>query len=249
MFAGKTAVVTGTASGIGLACTRALLKQGAKSVVGVDLDEYYTVNHENFTRYRLNVASRPAVDTFYSDFLKPHFDNRAPDLLVNCAGITRDALFLKMTDTEWDSVMNVNLKSLFMMTQNYGLWVKDESIEHGKPQAQRSIVNISSIIGKTGNIGQANYASSKAGVIGFTKSVSKELSRLDIRVNSVLPGFIDTPMTAAVPDRVKRNLVHMIPMQEMGQPDDIADAVIYLGSDQSKYVTGTTLEVTGGFMA
>merc|ERR1711881_68357 len=103
--------------------------------------------------------------------------------------------------------MNVNLKSVFLMTQNYGNWVKEESIENGKPQADRAVVNISSIVGKTGNMGQANYAASKAGVIGFTKSVSKELSFLQIRCNAVLPGFTETPMTAAIPDRVKRRII------------------------------------------
>ena len=152
----------------------------------------------------------------------------------------------QMTDKEWDDVMNVNLKSLFLMSQNYAQWVKEEKVEEGEVSCSRSIVNISSISGKTGNVGQTNYSASKAGVIGFTKSAAKELTSLDIRVNCILPGFIETPMTQAIPDKVKRMVTRGIPMGEMGSPNDIAEGVLYLGSDLSKYVTGVSHEITGG---
>jgi NAD(P)-dependent dehydrogenase (short-subunit alcohol dehydrogenase family) len=246
LFAGKTAVVTGAASGLGLATVRTLLKHGAKSVVGVDMNTYYDIKEPGFKKIGMNVANRAEVDNLYENVLKHTFDNRAPDLLVNCAGITRDVLLLKMTDKEWDDVMNVNLKSLYLMSQNYAKWVKDEKVENGEVSGSRSIVNISSISGKTGNVGQTNYSASKAGVIGFTKSAAKELTSLDIRVNCILPGFIETPMTQAIPDKVKRKVTRGIPMGEMGSPNDIADGVLYLGSDLSKYVTGIAHEVTGG---
>ena len=246
LFAGKTAVVTGAASGLGLATARTLIKNGAKSVIGIDMNSYYDVNSKNFTKLQMNVGSRPEVDNLYDNILREKFDNRAPDLLVNCAGITRDVLLLKMDDQQWDDVMTVNLKSLYLMSQNYAKWVKEEAVENGKVLTSRSIVNISSIVGKTGNMGQTNYAASKAGVIGFTKSAAKELTALDIRVNAILPGFIETPMTQAIPDKVKRVVTRTIPMGEMGTPNDIAEGVLYLGSDMSKYVTGISHEITGG---
>jgi len=246
LFAGKTAVVTGAASGLGLATTKTLLKHGAKSVVGIDLDSYYDVKDDKFLKIGMNVAKRSEVDNLFENILKPHFNNRAPDLLVNCAGITRDVMMLNMTDGQWDQVMEVNLKSLFMMSQNYAKWVKEEATDNGKVTASRSIVNISSIVGKTGNLGQTNYAASKAGVIGFTKSAAKELVPLEIRVNAILPGFIETPMTQAIPDKVKRMVTRGIPMNQMGQSSDIAEGVLYLGSDLSKYVTGISHEIAGG---
>ncbi|TKR96357.1 hypothetical protein L596_010388 [Steinernema carpocapsae] len=174
------------------------------------------------------------------DFVKEKFPSEPPQIVVNCAGITQDSTLLKMSEEQFDSVVNVNLKGTFLITQAFTRL----AVEHQSPQ---SVVNISSIVGKTGNFGQTNYSATKAGVIGFSKSAAKELAKKGIRVNCVLPGFIATPMTAAMPSNVLSQISSQIPMGRMGRPDEIADTVLYLASDLSSYVTGTSIEVAGGF--
>ncbi|CAJ0564111.1 unnamed protein product, partial [Mesorhabditis spiculigera] len=163
----------------------------------------------------------------------------APNVVVNCAGITRDATLLKMSEQSFDEVIAVNLKGVHLVTQAFAR----EAVANKAPL---SIINVSSIIGKVGNFGQTNYAATKAGVIAFTKSAAKELAKKKIRVNTILPGFVETPMTKAMPEDVLKSICAGIPMGRMGHTEEIADGVLFLASDLSSYVTGAQLEITGG---
>lgn len=165
--------------------------------------------------------------------------SRPPSVVVSCAGITRDEFLLHMSEEDWDRVIAVNLKGTFLVTQA----AAQALVSSG---GRGSIINISSIVGKVGNIGQTNYASSKAGVIGLTQTVARELGRHGIRCNSVLPGFIVTPMTQQMPDKVKDKVTAMIPLGHMGDPEDVADVVAFLASEDSGYITGASVEVSGG---
>lgn len=164
---------------------------------------------------------------------------RPPSVVVSCAGITRDEFLLRMSEDDWDKVIAVNLKGIFLVTQA----AAQALVSSGCPG---SIINISSILGKVGNMGQTNYAASKAGVIGLTQAVARELGRYRIRCNSVLPGFIKTPMAQKVPQKVLDKVVGMIPMGHLGDPEDVADVVAFLASEDSGYITGASVEVTGG---
>lgn len=165
--------------------------------------------------------------------------SRPPSVVVSCAGITRDEFLLHMSEDDWDKVIAVNLKGIFLVTQAAAQALVSSGC-HG------SIINISSIVGKVGNVGQTNYSASKAGVIGLTQTVARELGRHGIRCNSVLPGFITTPMTQKVPQKVLDKVTGMIPMGHLGNPEDVADVVAFLASDDSGYITGASVEVTGG---
>jgi len=160
------------------------------------------------------------------------------DILVNNAGITRDGLLIRMKEEDWDAVLNTNLTGVFHCTKAVArLMTKQRS---GK------IINISSVVGVTGNIGQANYAAAKAGVIGFTKAMAKELASRGITVNAVAPGFIATDMTAVLPEQIKTELISRIPLGKLGSPEDISAAVLFLASEAASYITGQTLNVNGG---
>uniref|UniRef100_A0A914WRS1 (3R)-3-hydroxyacyl-CoA dehydrogenase n=1 Tax=Plectus sambesii TaxID=2011161 RepID=A0A914WRS1_9BILA len=246
LLAGKLAVVTGGGSGIGRAICMKFAKQGAVVVVAdvhKDGAESTRVLLEQITpnaghaSVACDVSSSSEVNKL-RDFALDHF-KRAPEIVVNCAGITLDATLLKLTEENFDKVIDVNLKGVFLVTQAFA----KAAVEHKTPQ---SVINISSIVGKIGNFGQSNYAASKAGVIGFTKTVARELAAKGVRVNAVLPGFISTPMTGKIPEKVLAGICQQIPMGRMGQPEEIADAAVFLSSDLSSYVTGTTIEVTGG---
>lgn len=165
--------------------------------------------------------------------------SRPPSVVVSCAGITRDELLLQLSEDDWDRVLAVNLKGIFLVTQA----AAQTLVSSG---CRGSIINISSIVGKVGNMGQTNYAASKAGVIGLTQTAARELARHGIRCNSVLPGFIKTPMTQKVPQKVLDKVTGMIPMGHMGDPEDVADVVAFLASEDSGYITGASVEVTGG---
>ncbi|MBV94331.1 E3 ubiquitin-protein ligase RING1, partial [Eschrichtius robustus] len=165
--------------------------------------------------------------------------SRPPSVVVSCAGITRDEFLLHMSEDDWDRVIAVNLKGIFLVTQA----AAQALVSSGCPG---SIINISSIVGKVGNVGQTNYAASKAGVVGLTQTAARELGRHGIRCNSVLPGFIKTPMTQKVPQKVLDKVTGMIPMGHMGDPEDVADVVAFLASEDSGYITGASVEVTGG---
>jgi 3-oxoacyl-[acyl-carrier protein] reductase len=175
-------------------------------------------------------ASQAMVDEIVKDFGRI-------DILVNNAGITRDTLLMRMTEEQWDLVMNVNLKSVFNLTkaaQKYML-----------KQKSGSIINMSSVVGVSGNAGQANYSASKAGIIGFTKSVARELGSRNIRCNAIAPGFIITEMTHKLPEEVRNEWVDKIPLKRGGTPEDVADVCVYLGSEMSSYISGQVINVCG----
>ncbi|ULT99965.1 hypothetical protein L3Y34_000909 [Caenorhabditis briggsae] len=241
MLSSKLAIVTGGGSGIGQEICKKLAASGANLIVA-DLKKSAAENTAKLltgsahTAFEIDVSKLNDVNR-----LKEFIQNwkTSPSVLVNCAGITKDSTLLKMSQEQLEDVMNVNLNSIFMMSQ----MVARESVKSKTPL---SIVNVSSIVGKIGNFGQTNYAATKAGVIGFTKSAARELATKNVRVNAVLPGFIRTPMTEAMPPKVLESMVSMVPQRRLGEPEEIANAVLFLASDTSSYVTGTTLEVTGG---
>jgi 3-oxoacyl-[acyl-carrier protein] reductase len=238
---GKTAFVTGSTRGIGLAIARALHAAGAKvAVVGRDQARAEAVAAELGER-----AAGVACDVARADQVEAAIAaaERALgpiDILVNNAGLTRDNILLRLTDADWNAVLDANLKGAFHTTR---------AVIKGmmKRRAGR-IVNITSIVGLTGNKGQANYAASKAGLIGFTKSVAKEYASRGVLANCVAPGFIETDMTAALPDEARATLLQDIALGRLGRPEDVAGAVVFLASDLAGYITGQVLVVDGGMV-
>jgi 3-oxoacyl-[acyl-carrier protein] reductase len=238
---GKICVVTGGAQGIGRTIVEAFVKYGAEKIYACDVnaDALAKVEQEleNVVGYRLNVTDPDAIAAFAKQVVET--DGRI-DVLVNNAGITRDALVQKMTDDEWNAVIDVNLKGVFNMTRAIG----PVMMENGKG----SIISISSVVGLDGNLGQTNYAATKAGVIGMAKSWAKELARkgANVRSNAVAPGFINTPMIEHVPEKVIENLIGRTCLKRLGEPTEIAEAVSFLASDRSSFITGQVLRVDGG---
>jgi len=238
---GKTAFVTGSTRGIGHAIARALNAAGAKvAVIGRDRARAEAVAAELGER-----ATGVACDVAQGDQVEAAMAaaERALgpiDILVNNAGLTRDNILLRLTDADWNAVLDANLKGAFHTTR---------AVIKGmmKRRAGR-IVNITSIVGLTGNKGQANYAASKAGLIGFTKSVAKEYASRGVLANCVAPGFIDTDMTAALPDEARATLLQDIALGRLGRPEDVAGAVLFLASDLAGYITGQVLVVDGGMV-
>ena len=238
----QVAVVTGGARGIGRMICLVLAEKGA-TVVAADLnaeglaavaDEAKDLSGSVVPK-TLNVTDRAAVGTFVEQVIE---EFGKIDVLVNNAGITRDSLLMNMEDEQFDAVLTVNLRSVFLLTR--------EVIRHMVRARYGRIVNIASVSGIMGNPGQANYAASKAGVIGFTKTVAKELARRNITANAVAPGFIDTDMTKVLSDKVKETVKQVIPCQKMGEPKDVAVAVAFLASPEAAYITGQVLAVDGG---
>lgn len=233
---GKVAIVTGGARGIGRQIVETFSQEGAKVVYSLDMGigeyELPNVRHVQF-----NVTNRDQVAKFVED-VKSEFGT--VDVLVNNAGITRDALIQKMTEDMWDAVIDVNLKGVFNLTQA----VAPVMMENGKG----SIVSISSVVGVYGNVGQTNYAATKAGVIGMTYTWAKEFTRKGaaVRSNAIAPGYVETEMMATVPDKVLQPIREKTPLGRLGQPQEIANAVLFLASDESSYINGHVLEVTGG---
>lgn len=241
---GKTALVTGGGQGIGKAICHTLGKFGAKILI-CDINESVgqqtveELSNDGITAefFTANAASFEDVHNTISKILDKH---TVIDILVNNAGITRDQLLLKMSEADWDAVIAVNLKGTFNFTKAlYRPMMKQKS---GR------IINIASIIGIMGNAGQANYAASKAGIIGFTKSIARELGPRGICVNAIAPGFIKTAMTDVLKDEIKQQMLEQIPLKTLGSVDDVANAVLFLASDLSKYVTGHVLNVSGGMV-
>jgi len=239
----KVALVTGASRGIGRAIAEKLVEDGF-FVVGTATSDK---GGEAISAYlagggkgmKLNVADADSI----AEVLKAITDEYGvPAVLVNNAGITRDNLLMRMKDDEWDDIINTNLTSIFRMSK---------AVLRGMMKARAGrIINIASVVGSTGNAGQANYAAAKAGMIGFTKSMAKEVGSRGITVNSVAPGFIDTDMTSELSDDIKTVLLAGIPLARLGDAKEIAHAVAFLASDGASYITGETLHVNGGmFMA
>lgn len=240
----QVAVVTGGARGIGRAICLALAGDGA-TVIAADLNAEGLEETAQEARRQelagtvvprtLNVTDKEAIDSFVDGTVE---EFGKIDVLVNNAGITRDGLLMNMEDDQFDAVINVNLRSVFLMTRAVS--------RHMVRARYGRIVNIASVSGMMGNAGQSNYAASKAAVIGFTKTVGKELARRNVVANAVAPGFIDTEMTKVLPDKVKETVKQIIPCQKMGDPEDVAAAVAFLASPQAKYINGQVLVVDGG---
>jgi 3-oxoacyl-[acyl-carrier protein] reductase len=245
LLGNKVALVTGASRGIGRAVAVALAKAGAKVVVNYagnvaaaqdTINEITALGGEAIS-IQADVAQAESVDALLKQTLEAY---GRVDILVNNAGITRDNLLLRMKEDDWDAVMNTNLKGVFHCTKQVSrVMIKQKS---GK------IINMTSVVGVMGNAGQANYAAAKAGVIGFTKSMAKELASRGITVNAVAPGFITTDMTAGLPDQVKSEMANSIPLARMGKPEEVAAAVLFLSSDSADYITGQTLHVDGGMV-
>lgn len=241
----KIAIVTGASRGIGKAIALKLAQKGANVIVnfaGNSQAAEEVVNKINELgrqaySFKANIANEAEVKEMI-DFTLEKFGKI--DILVNNAGITKDTILLRMKEDDWDDVMETNLKGTFLCT-------KAVARPMMKKRSGR-IVNISSVVGFTGNLGQGNYTAAKAGMIGFTKTVAKELASRGITVNAVAPGFIQTDMTDSLSDDIKQSIFEQIPMGKLGNVDDIAEAVLFLVSDGANYITGQTIHVNGGML-
>jgi 3-oxoacyl-[acyl-carrier protein] reductase len=236
---GKKALVTGATGGLGEDIARVLHNAGAiVGLHGTRVEKLASLADELGSRAKIfpaNLADRDAVKELA---LKAETELEGVDILVNNAGITKDGLFVRMSDADWDAVLEVNLTSVFRLTR-----------ELTHPMMRRRygrIINITSIVGVTGNPGQANYCASKAGMIGMTKSLAQEIASRNVTVNCVAPGFIESAMTEKLNDKQKEAIMGSIPMKRMGKGNEIAAAVLYLSSAEAAYVTGQTLHVNGG---
>jgi len=245
LLSGKTALITGASRGIGKAIAHRFATEGADIAITniVDDGEFrstimefeklgvkakgYVSNASNFE------DSQRVANEVVRDFGRI-------DILINNAGITRDTLLMRMTEDQWDTVIAVNLKSVFNLTKAV--------LQTMLKQRAGSIVNMSSVVGVSGNAGQSNYSASKAGILGFTKSVAKEVGSRNIRCNAIAPGFILTEMTEKLPEDVKKEWAEKIPLKRGGTPEDVANTALYLASDLSSYVTGQTIHVCGGML-
>ena len=241
---GKVCVVTGGSRGIGLEICRRLLNDGAKvALIGTREEtaqkavEALGADAEVLKGYALNVADGEAVTTVFTQILA---DFGQVDVLVNNAGITRDTLMMRMKEDDWDAVMDVNLKGAFNCVK--AVMRPMMKLRKGR------IINVSSVVGLTGNAGQANYSASKAGLLGFTKSAAKELSSRNITVNAVAPGYIATEMTDAVSDAAKAAFLDNIPLSRAGEANEVASLISFLASDDAAYITGQTINVDGGLV-
>jgi 3-oxoacyl-[acyl-carrier protein] reductase len=240
---GKTALITGASRGIGEAIAKKFAEQGAhvaftykqSAEKATALADALGQSGAKAKGYQSNAASFAEADALIKQVQQ---DFGRIDVLVNNAGITRDNLLLRMTEEQWDEVLTTNLKSVFNLTRFVAyLMLKQKS---------GSIINISSIVGLTGNAGQANYTASKAGIIGFTKTVAQELGSRNIRCNAIAPGFIVTDMTNALDEKTTDAMKKNIPLGRLGQADEVANTALFLASDLSSYITGQTLSVCGG---
>jgi len=234
--------VTGAAQGIGKAIAMLLAQKGADIVISdINLEKAEETAKEveaigqRAMAIKVDVANTNDVECMIEAVLE-RFGQI--DILVNNAGIVRDKLILRMTEEDWDAVLNVNLKGTFNCTKAV--------VKHMSKQRRGKIVNIASVVGEMGNAGQANYSASKAGVIGLTKTIAREFAQRGINVNAIAPGYIETPMTEVLPEKVKEELRRMIPMERLGRPEDVAEAVLFLVSEASGYITGQVLNVNGG---
>ena len=239
----KAALVTGASRGIGKAVAVALAQAGYDIAINYSSNvraaeeaaQAVKACGQKAVLVQGDVSKKEEAERIVAETQK-EFSHI--DVLVNNAGITRDTLVRRMKEADWDAVLSTNLKGVFLMTQAV--------IGDMFKQRRGVIINMSSVVGVTGNIGQANYAAAKAGVIGLTKANAKEFAARGIRVNAIAPGFIHTDMTSGLPDKIKESLIKQIPLGAMGEPEDIAAAVRFLASDEAKYITGQVLQVNGG---
>ena len=230
----KTALITGASRGIGLACAQALASAGARVILAA----------RDAAKLEAASATIPGsiwvtLDLSSQESIKEAFAKAGPvDILVNNAAVTKDGLALRMKKDDWDTVLSTNLTGAFLAIQ--------QVLQGMMKERWGRIINISSIVGETGNPGQANYVASKAGLIGLTKSLAQEIASRNITVNAIAPGFIDTDMTAVLSDQLKQNMLAHIPLKRFGKPEDVAAAVKFLASEEASYITGAVLNVNGG---
>ncbi|WP_198006369.1 3-oxoacyl-[acyl-carrier-protein] reductase [Alkaliphilus oremlandii] len=242
-LSGKTALVTGGSRGIGRSIALALASQGANVIINYTSNEQSALEVvEEIKKFNVqalavkaNISSAEEVQ-FMMNKIEEVFTEI--HILVNNAGITRDNLLIKMKEEDWDQVMDINLKGAFLCTKA----VARKMIK----QKYGRIINLASVVGIVGNPGQGNYCASKAGIIGFTKSIAKEIAGKNITVNAIAPGFIDTDMTMALPEKVRDTMLEVIPMKRYGLPEDIANLAVFLSSDHASYITGQVINVDGG---
>ena len=245
LLEGKNAIITGASRGIGRAIAERFAQEGANIAVtylsSVEKGEAMAQELSQFgtkvVAYRSDASDFEAAQDLASKVLE---DFGSIDIVVNNAGITRDNLLMRMSEEEWDEIMRVNLKSIFNLTKAV--------LRPMLKQRSGSVINMSSVVGVKGNAGQANYAASKAGILGFTKSVALELGSRNIRCNAIAPGFIETEMTGALDENTVQGWRDAIPLKRGGTPEDVANACVFLGSDLSSYITGQTLNVDGGML-
>jgi len=241
----KVVLITGASRGIGKSIAEECVKQGAKVAFTYLSSDEKAKALENELSANGGIAKGFKSDASKYDDAQELVEKVVEefgqiDVLVNNAGITRDTLLMRMSEEQWDEVMNTNLKSAFNLTK---------AVQRPMLKARSgSIINMSSVVGVSGNAGQANYAASKAGLIGFTKSVAQELGSRNIRCNAIAPGFIETEMTAALDEKVVQEWRNSIPLKRGGSPKDVADLTVFLGSDMSQYITGQTIHVCGGML-
>jgi len=239
---GKVCLVTGGSKGIGKGICLQLAKEKASIIVNYSSDENMAAQvvseikdmGQKAIMYKADVSSFDQVSKMVDDVIS---EFGKIDVLVNNAGITKDALILRMKEEDWDKVIDINLKGVFNTSKAYAKYMIK--------QKQGKIINISSIVGIYGNVGQVNYAASKAGIIGFTKSLAKELASRGITVNAVAPGFIKTDMTASLLEK-NSDIASKIPMKRLGSPDDVANLIVFLASEKADYITGQVIAIDGG---
>ncbi|ARS34335.1 3-oxoacyl-[acyl-carrier-protein] reductase [Pontibacter actiniarum] len=242
---GKVALITGASKGIGRAIAQQFVEMGAQVAFtylssvekGQALEQELAAGGGKVKGYRSDASDYAQAEQLVEDVVK---EFGKIDVVVNNAGITRDGLLMRMNEEQWDAVMNVNLKSVFAVTK--------AATKHMMRAKNGSIINITSVVGIKGNAGQANYAASKAGIIGFTKSVALELGSRNIRCNAIAPGFIETEMTGELDQKVVDEWRKAIPLRRGGSPEDVAKAAVFLASDNAAYITGQVLQVDGGML-
>lgn len=241
----KVALITGASRGIGKEIAKKFAENNYNIVINYTSDKTDLEKlKEEFDKYNIEILFEKADVSKYEEcekMVKNTIDKLGRiDCLVNNAGITKDNLIMRMKEEEFEKVININLKGTFNMTKNV--------VPYMMKKRSGKIVSISSVVGIAGNAGQSNYAASKAGIIGFTKSIAKELASRNIYANAVAPGFINTDMTEVLPDNVKENINNQIPLKRMGSPEEVANVVYFLGSEQSSYITGQVINVDGGMV-